>query len=168
MKVAIILGSVSDFSKVKEACDYFKKMEVPFDLRALSAHRTGEELENYIKENDDEIDIYIAAAGKAAHLPGVIAAKTIKPVIGIPITSSVLDGMDALLSIVQMPPGVPVATVAINGAKNAAILACQMLAIGDAKLGSKLKIFKIEMADQVLAAEKELIEKIALEYDLKI
>lgn len=168
MRVAMILGSVSDFSKIREACDYFKKMEVEFDLRALSAHRTGEELEKYMKENDDNIDVYIAAAGKAAHLPGVIAAKTIKPVIGIPIKSSSLDGMDALLSIVQMPSGVPVATVAIDGAKNAAILACQMLAISNKELADKLKNFKLEMAKQVLAAEKKLIEEIGLEYGLKI
>ncbi|MGB5822852.1 MAG: 5-(carboxyamino)imidazole ribonucleotide mutase [Proteocatella sp.] len=168
MKVAIILGSVSDFSKIREACDYLKKMGVEFDLRALSAHRTGQELENYMKENDENIDVYIAAAGKAAHLPGVIAAKTIKPVIGIPVKSSSLDGMDALLSIVQMPSGVPVATVAIDGAKNAAILACQMLAITNKELASKLNNFKLEMANQVLLAEKKLIEEIGLEYGLKI
>lgn len=164
MKVAIILGSVSDFSKIKDACDYLKKMGVEFDLRALSAHRTGEELENYMNENDENIDVYIAAAGKAAHLPGVIAAKTIKPVIGIPVKSNALDGMDALLSIVQMPSGVPVATVAIDGAKNAAILACQMLAISNKEMALKLKSFKLEMADKVLSDEKELIKQIGQEY----
>lgn len=167
MKIAIILGSVSDFPKVKDACDYFKSMGVEFELRALSAHRTGKELEDYIKNNDDAISVYLAAAGKAAHLPGVIASQTLKPVIGIPIKSSALDGLDALLSIVQMPPGVPVATVAIDGAKNAAILACQILAVADKNLNKKMIEFKAKMREDVLNAEEKLLEEIESEYNTK-
>lgn len=162
MKISIVLGSVNDYSKIKEACDFFKRTDVDFELRALSAHRTGEDLEDYIRENDNNISLYIAAAGKAAHLPGVIASKTIKPVIGIPLKSSVLEGMDALLSIVQMPPGVPVATVAIDGAKNAAILACQILAVFDKNMELKMKAYKLEMAQQVLEAEKRLLKEIEM------
>lgn len=167
MKVAIILGSVSDFPKVKGACDFLSNMGVNFELRALSAHRTGKELEGYIKSNDKDISVYIAAAGKAAHLPGVIASHTIKPVIGIPIKSSALDGLDALLSIVQMPPGVPVATVAIDGAKNAAILACQMIAISDEELNEKMINFKHQMREDVLKSEAQLLEEIEKEYNFK-
>lgn len=167
MKVAIILGSVSDFQKVKDACDYFSSMGVTFELRALSAHRTGKELEHYIKTNDKDINVYIAAAGKAAHLPGVIASQTIKPVIGIPIKSTALDGMDALLSIVQMPPGVPVATVAIDASKNAAILACQILALSNKELSEKMVAFKNKMREDVLIAEAKLLEDVEKEYNLK-
>ena len=167
MKVAIILGSVSDFQKVKDACDYFSSLGVTFELRALSAHRTGKELEHYIKTNDKDINVYIAAAGKAAHLPGVIASQTIKPVIGIPIKSTSLDGMDALLSIVQMPPGVPVATVAIDASKNAAILACQILALSNKELSEKMLAFKNKMREDVLIAEAKLLEDVEKEYNLK-
>lgn len=162
MKISLILGSVSDYSKIKEACDFFKKLDVQYELRALSAHRASEELDKYITENDKDVSVYIAAAGKAAHLPGVIASKTIKPVIGIPLKSSALEGMDALLSIVQMPSGVPVATVAIDGAKNAAILACQILSISDKNIENKLKEYKSEMTRQVLEAEKKLLKEIEM------
>ncbi len=160
MKVAIIMGSVSDYEKVKDACDFLSKMEIPYEVRALSAHRTSKELEAFMEECDEEIDVYIAAAGKAAHLPGVMAAKTCKPVIGIPIKSSALEGMDALLSIVQMPPGVPVATVAINGSKNAGILACQMLALKYKEVAKKIKKFKDDMTEETLKKEKEFLESI--------
>lgn len=158
MKVAIVMGSVSDFDKVKDACEFLKKMEVDFEIRALSAHRTARELELFMEENDKDIDVYIAAAGKAAHLPGVIASKTCKPVIGIPIKSSALEGMDALLSIVQMPPGVPVATVAINGSKNAAILACQMMALKYGELSEKMVVFKKNMEEETLEKEREFLK----------
>ncbi|MDO4793210.1 MAG: 5-(carboxyamino)imidazole ribonucleotide mutase [Filifactor alocis] len=158
MKVAIVMGSVSDFDKVKDACEFLKKMEVDFEIRALSAHRTARELELFMEENDKDIDVYIAAAGKAAHLPGVIASKTCKPVIGIPIKSSALEGMDALLSIVQMPPGVPVATVAINGSKNAAILACQMMALKYGELSEKMVAFKKNMEEETLEKEREFLK----------
>lgn len=158
MKVAIVMGSVSDFDKVKDACEFLNKMEVDFEIRALSAHRTARELELFMEENDRHIDVYIAAAGKAAHLPGVIASKTCKPVIGIPIKSSALEGMDALLSIVQMPPGVPVATVAINGSKNAAILACQMMALKYDELSEKMVAFKKNMEEETLEKEREFLK----------
>lgn len=167
MKVSIIIGSISDFDKVKAACDFFKEMEVDFDLRALSAHRTSEELENYLKKCDGVVDVFIAAAGKAAHLPGVIAAKTTRPVIGIPIKSSSLEGMDALLSIVQMPPGVPVATVAIDGAKNAAILACQILALKYDDINVKMKEYKESMTAETIVKDKELRDKIRFDYSLE-
>ena len=135
---------------------------VLYDVRALSAHRTGKVLEEYIEQNDERIDVYIAGAGKAAHLPGVVAASTIKPVIGVPIKSSALEGMDALLSIVQMPPGVPVATVAIDGAKNAAILAVQMLALKDERLAQQLKTYKVQMEQKVLDDEQRLLLELKL------
>lgn len=160
MKVAIIIGSVSDFPKVAPCLEFLDEMQVSYDLRALSAHRMGEELREYISQNDEQISVYIAAAGKAAHLPGVIASQTIKPIIGIPIKASALEGMDALLSIVQMPPGVPVATVAIDGAKNAAILACQMLALGDKMLADKLVKYKDDTAAKLLEDEKKLLESL--------
>lgn len=168
MKVSIIIGSVSDFEKVKAACDFLKEMNVDFDLRALSAHRTSEELESYLAFCEDKVDVFIAAAGKAAHLPGVIAAKTTRPVIGIPIKSSALEGMDALLSIVQMPPGVPVATVAIDGARNAAILACQMLALKYDDINDRMKAFKLSMTEETIAKDKELRDKIKNNYSLEV
>lgn len=160
MKVAIVMGSVSDFEKVKEACDFLSKMEVPYEIRALSAHRTAGELEKFMERNDGDIDVYIAAAGKAAHLPGVIASKTCKPVIGIPIKSSSLEGLDALLSIVQMPPGVPVATVAINGSKNAAILACQIMSLKYEELAQKMISFKEGLEKETLEKEREFLAKL--------
>ena len=156
MKIAIVMGSVSDYDKVKEACEFLNMLEVPFEIRALSAHRTSVELDSFIEKYDDEIDVYIAAAGKAAHLPGVIAAKTCKPVIGIPIKSSTLDGLDALLSTVQLPKGIPVATVAIDGAYNAAMLAMQILAVEDDGLRAALAEKRSEMKKKVLEADEEL------------
>lgn len=158
--IAIVIGSTSDYPKVKEACVLLEEFGVKFDVRALSAHRSGNLLDEYILKHNEEIDVYIAAAGKAAHLPGVIAASTTKPVIGIPIKSSVLEGMDALLSIVQMPPGVPVATVAIDGARNAAILALQIIALKDEGLAKQLLDYKVKMENKVLADEKALLDEI--------
>lgn len=158
--VAIIIGSTSDYPKVKDACTVLDEFGVKYHVRALSAHRSGNLLDDYISEYDDQIDVYIAAAGKAAHLPGVIAASTTKPVVGIPIKSSTLEGMDALLSIVQMPPGVPVATVAIDGAKNAALLAVQILGIKDTEVAKSLREYKIKMEEKVLADEKRMLEEI--------
>ncbi len=159
--VSILIGSTSDYPKIKEACVILEEFGIEYELRALSAHRAGRVLEEYIEQNDRRIDVYIAGAGKAAHLPGVVAANTTKPVIGIPIKSSALEGMDALLSIVQMPPGVPVATVAIDGGKNAGLLAVQMLALKDAALAQKLVDYKTAMLDKVLADERELLREIA-------
>lgn len=160
MKVAVIMGSVSDFDSLKEMVDFLKQMEIVVDVRALSAHRTPGELMEYIQKNDDENEIYIAAAGKAAHLPGVIASKTLKPVIGIPVKASTLDGMDALLSIVQMPKGIPVATVAIDGGLNAGILAVQMLSLKYPELAKKLADYREQMREEVLLKEKQLLERI--------
>lgn len=160
MKVAILMGSTNDFKKVEDACKFLKSMEIEFEIRALSAHRAPEALGKFIAENDDQIGVYIAAAGKAAHLPGVVASKTLKPVVGLPISGSTLDGMDALLSIAQMPPGIPVATVAIDGGKNAGILAAQILAQGNKEIASKLKEYRTQLYVEALEAEKKLLSEI--------
>ena len=130
MRVAVIMGSASDLPKVEPAISILKEYGVCVDVRAISAHRAHNELVNFISEaNKNGTEVIIAAAGMAAALPGVIAAMTVIPVIGIPVSGATLDGIDALLSIVQMPSGIPVATVAINGSKNAAYLALEILAI---------------------------------------
>ena len=132
--VSIIMGSTSDWPVMKKAAIFFEEMEIPFEINALSAHRTPEQVEEFAKNaSDNGIKVIIAGAGMAAHLPGVIAAMTPIPVIGVPIKAS-LDGLDSLLAIVQMPPGIPVATVAINGALNAGILCAQMIATGDSEV----------------------------------
>ena len=133
--VSIIMGSTSDLPVMEKAAAFLNDMQVPFEMNALSAHRTPAEVEKFAKEAAGRgLKVIIAGAGMAAALPGVIAANTTLPVIGIPIKGSTLDGVDALYSIIQMPPGIPVATVAINGAMNAAILAVQMLALSDETL----------------------------------
>ena len=161
-KAAVIMGSDSDFPVVKAALTELKKYGVPFECHVMSAHRTPAEAARFAdnaKENG--FGVIICAAGMAAHLAGVIAGHTTLPVIGIPMKSSVLDGMDALLATVMMPPGVPVATVAINGAKNAAVLAVQMLALGDEELAAKLETEKKAMAEGVKAKDAKLQEEIA-------
>lgn len=161
-KVAVIMGSDSDFPVVKSALTELKKYGVEFECRVMSAHRTPVEAAEFAdKAKDNGFGVIICAAGMAAHLAGVIAGHTTLPVIGIPMKSSVLDGMDALLATVMMPPGVPVATVAINGAKNAAVLAVQMLALGDEKLSEKLEAEKKAMADGVRTKDAKLQEEIA-------
>ncbi len=156
-KVAVIMGSDSDFNIVKETIILLKKFNVEVDINIISAHRSPEKAAQYAKEAEsNEIDVIIAAAGKAAHLAGVMAAFTILPVIGLPIKSSMMDGLDSLLSIVQMPKGIPVATVAINGAENAAILAVQILSIAYSDLKEKLIKFKKEMAEEVEQKNKAL------------
>lgn len=157
---AVIIGSVSDYDSIKEMLDFLKKMNINVTLRALSAHRAPSELAAFISEIDENVQVYIAAAGKAAHLPGVLASKTLKPVIGIPVKASTLDGLDALLSIVQMPKGIPVATVAIDGALNAGILAAQMIAIRFPETAEALKNYREEMTQKVLSDEQELFRKI--------
>ena len=150
-KVAVVMGSKSDFEAVKPALKALKKFGVPFFVRVLSAHRTPDEVHALVDGAEkDDIGVFIAAAGKAAHLAGVIAGLTTLPVIGIPMKSSTMDGLDSLLSVVQMPSGVPVATVAIGGSENAGILAAQILALGDASLAAKLKEYKKEMREKVL------------------
>ncbi len=156
--VSIIMGSTSDLPVMEKAAAFFDSLEIPFEMNALSAHRTPAEVEKFATEAASRgIKVIIAGAGMAAHLPGVIAAMTPLPVIGVPIKST-LDGMDALLAIVQMPPGIPVATVAIDGALNAAILATQMMATGDAQLFEKLITYKAELKGKVVKANKELAQ----------
>ena len=157
MRVAIIMGSTSDLSKVESAVDILKSYGVKVDVRCLSAHRAHEALSQFIDEaNHNGTEVIIAAAGMAAALPGVVASQTVLPVIGVPIAGSQLDGMDALFSIVQMPPGIPVATVAINGAKNAAILATSILGTGNEELKNKLIDYKASMKSAVLEKNSKL------------
>lgn len=154
--VSIIMGSTSDLPVMEKAAKFFDEMEIPFEINALSAHRTPERVEVFAKAAGERgIKVIIAAAGMAAHLPGVIASMTTIPVIGVPIDAS-LDGMDALLAIVQMPPGIPVATVGINGSLNAAILALQMIATGDEELQKKLKAYKENLKTKIEKANEEL------------
>lgn len=158
-KVAVIMGSDSDLPVVKKAVDELKAYGVPYECHVMSAHRTPQlacEFAANAKENG--FGVIICAAGMAAHLAGVIAGHTTLPVIGIPCKSSNLDGLDALLATVQMPSGIPVATVAIDGAKNAAILAIQMLALSDDALADKLAMAKQDMIDGVVAKDKKLQE----------
>lgn len=160
-KVAIIMGSDSDFPIVKDAVTELSKFGVSYEVHVMSAHRTPEIACEFAKKaKDNGFGVIIAAAGKAAHLGGVLAGHTILPVIGIPIKSSTLDGLDSLLATVQMPSGIPVATVAIDGAKNAAILAVQMLAIEDEALASKLAAMKQDMVDGVIEKDRKLQETI--------
>ena len=156
--VSIIMGSTSDLPVMDKAAAFLNDMEVPFEINALSAHRTPEAVEEFSKNVKERgIQVIIAAAGMAAHLPGVIAASTTIPVIGVPIKST-LEGMDALLAIVQMPPGIPVATVGINGALNAAILAVQMIALSDKDLELKLAAYKEGLKKKIVKANEELKE----------
>jgi 5-(carboxyamino)imidazole ribonucleotide mutase len=155
-KVGIIMGSDSDLPVMKAAAEILDQFEVEYELTVVSAHRTPDRLYNYAETAEDKgLDVIIAGAGGAAHLPGMVAAVTAVPVIGVPVKTSKLSGLDSLYSIVQMPPGVPVATVAINGAKNAALLAVQILARSDEKLNKKQKEYRQEMKEKVLdTAEK--------------
>jgi len=155
-KVSIIMGSTSDLPVMEKAAALLNELEIPFEINALSAHRTPKEVETFAKGAQDRgIQVIIAAAGMAAHLPGVIASMTTLPVIGVPIKAS-LDGMDALLAIVQMPPGIPVATVGINASLNAAILATQMMAVGDKELQKKLSAYKENLKKKIVEANNEL------------
>jgi len=150
------MGSTSDLPVMEKAAKFFDEMEIPFEINALSAHRTPERVEAFAKAAHKRgIKVIIAAAGMAAHLPGVIASMTSIPVIGVPIDAS-LDGMDALLAIVQMPPGIPVATVGINGSQNAAILALQMIATGDEDLHKKLIAYKETLKSKIEKANEDL------------
>lgn len=160
-KVAVIMGSKSDLKIVMGAVDTLKELGIEHEVRIMSAHRTPEAACNFAANaRDNGFGVIIAAAGKAAHLAGVLAAHTTLPVIGIPIKASALEGMDALLSTVQMPKGVPVATVAINGADNAAILAAQILAVNDPQLAEKLESIKNDMTSEVLNTDKQLQEEL--------
>lgn len=161
-KVAVIMGSDSDLPVVGGAIKKLKSFGIPVEAHVMSAHRTPAEASEFSsKAKENGFGVIIAAAGKAAHLAGVLAAHTTLPVIGIPVKSSTLDGLDALLATVQMPSGIPVATVAIDGAENAAILAAQMLALSDDELAKKLSDMKSEMEKKVLEKDAALAEKVA-------
>ncbi|MDE5570430.1 MAG: 5-(carboxyamino)imidazole ribonucleotide mutase [Ruminococcus sp.] len=161
-KAAVIMGSDSDFPVVKSALTELKKYGVEFECHVMSAHRTPAEAAEFAANaKDNGFGVIICAAGMAAHLAGVIAGHTTLPVIGIPMKSAALEGMDALLATVMMPPGVPVATVGINGAKNAAVLAVQILALSDDSLAEKLVAEKQKMADSVKEKDVKLQEEIA-------
>lgn len=156
--VSIIMGSTSDMPVMEKAAQFFDSMEIPFEMNALSAHRTPTEVEQFAKEAKSRgIKVIIAGAGMAAALPGVIAANTTVPVIGVPI-KGMLDGLDAMLSIIMMPPGIPVSTVGVNGAQNAAILAAEMLALADADLDKKLTAYKEGLKEKIVKANAELKE----------
>lgn len=150
-KVAVIMGSASDWDVMSPACATLEEFGIPYEKKVLSAHRNPGPLADYVKAaKDNGISIIIAGAGGAAHLPGVIAALTTLPVIGVPVKSKALNGLDSLLSIVQMPSGIPVATMAIDGAKNAALYAISILALWDDGLSSKLQEFRKAQSDKVL------------------
>ena len=164
--VSIIMGSTSDMKVMEQAAQFLNEMKIPFEINALSAHRVPELVAEFaLNAHKRGVKVIIAGAGGAAHLPGVIAASTPLPVIGVPIKSSnSMDGWDSVLSILQMPSGIPVATVALDGAKNAAILAVQMLAVADAALFAKFQDFKADLASKIAKANKDLAE---IKYEYK-
>lgn len=158
------MGSTSDLPVMEKACKWLNEVQIPFEVNALSAHRTPEQVQEFAEQAAGRgVKVIIAGAGMAAALPGVIAASTTLPVIGVPI-SGMLDGLDALLSMVQMPPGIPVATVAVNGAQNAAVLAAQMLALGDAEIAARVKAQKQGLAGKIVTANQDLA---AIKYEFK-
>ena len=162
--VSIIMGSTSDLPVMKKAADLLNEFQIPFEMHALSAHRTPKEVEEFATGAAGRgIKVIIAGAGMAAHLAGVVAAMTPLPVIGVPLTGS-LEGLDAMLAMIQMPPGIPVATVALNGAMNAGILAVQILSVGDVTLAEKFVVYKKNLAQKIVKANAELAE---LKYDYK-
>jgi len=157
MKAAIIMGSDTDLDVMREAAETLDSFEIPYEITIVSAHRTPDRLYEYAKTAKDRgISVIIAGAGGAAHLPGMTASLTTLPVIGVPIQTKALGGLDSLYSIVQMPPGIPVATVAINGAKNAAILAASILSLSDAEVSQKLTQYKTGLVDMVNEKIKRL------------
>lgn len=154
--ISIIMGSTSDLPVMEKACKWLNDQKIPFEVNALSAHRTPDAVEAFARGAKERgIKVIIAAAGMAAALPGVIAACTPLPVIGVPI-KGMLDGLDALLSIVQMPPGIPVATVGVNGAQNAAILAAEMISLGDDEVAAKVEAWKAGLGSKIKKANEEL------------
>ena len=165
--VSIIMGSTSDMPVMKKAAEFFNKMEIPFEINALSAHRTPNLVESFATNaKKNGIKVIIAGAGGAAHLPGVVAAFTSVPVIGVPCRSSIsIDGWDSILSILQMPPGIPVATVGLDASVNAAILACQILSTGDEKISDKMDEYKRNLKSKVEKANKDLA---SFEYKFRV
>jgi 5-(carboxyamino)imidazole ribonucleotide mutase len=163
--VSIIMGSTSDLAIMEAAATFLNDMQIPFEINALSAHRTPEKVEEFARgAHGRGIRVIIAAAGMAAHLPGVIAAMTSVPVIGVPVKAT-LEGLDSLLAIVQMPPGIPVATVGINASMNAAILSAEILAVSDPALYQKLVMFKEDLKKKIVKANEELAK---VKYDYKV
>ena len=163
--VSIIMGSTSDLPVMEKACKLLDEMQVPFEVNALSAHRTPDAVEAFARGAKARgVKVIIAGAGMAAALPGVIAASTTLPVIGVPI-KGMLDGLDALLSIVQMPPGIPVATTGVNGAQNAAILAVEMLSLSDGALSARLEAYKLGLKEKIEKANRDLAE---VKYQYKV
>ncbi len=161
-KVAVIMGSDSDWPNVKAACTQLKAFDIPFEAHILSAHRTPAEAAAFAKSaRENGFGVIICAAGMAAHLAGAFAGNTTLPVIGIPMKGGAMDGLDALLATVQMPSGIPVATVALNGAKNAAVLAAQILAVTDDALAAKLDAARVEMSAQIAEKETKLQAELA-------
>lgn len=164
--VSIIMGSTSDLPVMEKACKFFEEMEIPFEVNALSAHRTPAEVSDFARNAHLRgIKVIIAGAGMAAALPGVIAAESPLPVIGVPISGSVLNGLDATFAIMQMPPGIPVATVAINGAQNAAVLAMQIMAVSDEAMLQKVITYKQGLKQKIVKANQDLAK---LEYKFKV
>jgi len=165
MKVGIIMGSDSDLPIMKEAAEFLDEMGILNEVTIVSAHRTPKRMYDYAQTARDRgLSVIIAGAGGSAHLPGMVASITTLPVIGVPIKTKSLDGVDSLYSIVQMPPGIPVATVAINGAKNAGILAASILAVSDEEIAGKLKTYK-ENLNELIKIKTENLEKIGyIEY----
>ena len=165
--VSIIMGSTSDMPVMKKAAEFFNEMEIPFEINALSAHRTPNLVESFATNaKKNGIKVIIAGAGGAAHLPGVVAAFTSVPVIGVPCRSSIsIDGWDSILSILQMPPGIPVATVGLDASVNAAILACQILSTGDEKISDKMDEYKRNLKSKVEKANKDLA---SFEYKFRV
>ena len=160
-KAAVIMGSDSDWPVVEKCVKQLRELSIPVEARVMSAHRTPEEARAFaLGARENGFGVIIAAAGKAAHLAGALAANSTLPVIGIPIKSSTLDGLDALLSTAQMPSGIPVATVAIDGAQNAALLAAQILAVSDGELAAKLDKMRADMTAATLAKDAALREKL--------
>lgn len=151
MKVGIIMGSDSDLPVMKEAADFLGELQIPYEITVVSAHRTPKRLYEYADSAKSRgLSVIIAGAGGSAHLPGMIASITTLPVIGVPVKTKALGGVDSLYSIVQMPPGIPVATVAINGAKNAGILAASILSVHNAEIAEKLSAYKEILSEAVL------------------
>ncbi|MBN3452979.1 5-(carboxyamino)imidazole ribonucleotide mutase [Mycobacterium sp. DSM 3803] len=160
-RVGLIMGSDSDWSVMSDAADALAEFEVPFEVGVVSAHRTPQRMLDYAKTAADRgVEVIIAGAGGAAHLPGMVASATPLPVIGVPVPLARLDGMDSLLSIVQMPAGVPVATVSIGGARNAGLLAVRILGSGDAELRSRMVKFQADLEAMVLEKDTALRERL--------
>jgi len=164
-KVIIVMGSDSDLGQMKAAADVLDEFGIAYDIHVSSAHRTPARTHEIVAEGEKNgVEVFIAAAGGAAHLAGVVASATTLPVIGVPIATNIMGGMDSLLSTVQMPSGIPVATVAIGGSKNAGILAAQILSVKDEALRETLKAYRKKMADGVIAKDEKLNSMTVAEY----